>query len=81
MPYAKPIHTLRKNALTDWARTLPMHVVASYAGHANITTTSQYYLQVSESDHSRVSGKNFWPESTENGRKIGNQTEKAPVNQ
>ena len=79
LPYAKPFHTLRKNCLTDWARTLPMHVVAAYAGHANITTTSQYYLQVSEADYDRISGKNFWSENTENGRKIENQTEKPPV--
>ncbi len=54
--YRKPLHTLRKTCLTDWARRFPAHVVAAWAGHANIETTSQFYLQVSEAEYERAAG-------------------------
>jgi integrase len=79
--YTKPLHTLRKSCLTDWAARYPMHVVAQWAGHASISTTQQYYLQVSDGDYSRAAKESFWkkPESTENGTENGkneeNQTE------
>ncbi len=54
--YAKPLHTLRKTCLTDWSRSFPAHVVAAWAGHASIETTSQFYLQVSEAEYERAAG-------------------------
>lgn len=66
--YGKPLHTLRKSCLTDWAARFPMHCVKEWAGHANIATTQQFYLQVSESDYDRAAGVSFWTEKvvTEN---------------
>ena len=40
--YAKPLHTLRKSCITDWAGSYPMHVVKEWAGHADIATTLRY---------------------------------------
>ena len=45
-PYAKPFHTLRKSCITDWAARFPQHVVSEWAGHSDIQTTNEYYLQV-----------------------------------
>lgn len=53
--YAKPMHTLRKNCITDWARVSPAHVVSQWAGHSDIATTQEHYLQVSELEYIRVS--------------------------
>ncbi len=56
--YAKPFHTLWKTCLTDWARHFPAHVVAAWAGHANIETTQKFYLQVSEGEYERAAKAN-----------------------
>jgi len=55
--YQKPLHTLRKTCLTRWAREYPQHVVAAWAGHSSTETTSQFYLQVSESEYVKAAGK------------------------
>ena len=55
--YSKPLHTLRKSCLTDWASRFPIHVVRAWAGHSNIETTATYYLQVSDSDFQRASAE------------------------
>ena len=44
------LHDLRRSALTNWARHLPIHVVQQLAGHSDITTTRKYYLSVQTSD-------------------------------
>jgi integrase len=54
--YAKPLHALRKSAITDWAAAHPMHVVRAWAGHGSITTTDAYYLKVSDADYEQASG-------------------------
>ena len=52
--YAKPLHTLRKSCITDWAGEHPQHVVSTWAGHSNVSTTGEYYLQVSEAEYERA---------------------------
>ncbi len=52
--YAKPLHTLRKNCITDWATHFPAHVVKQWAGHSSLDTTDRYYLQVSEAEYERA---------------------------
>lgn len=54
--YHKPIHSLRKSCITDWAKSHPTHVVMVWAGHADIRTTQKYYLQVQESDYEKAAG-------------------------
>lgn len=39
-------HCFRKSCVTNWASELPMHVAKELAGHANITTTAEYYNRV-----------------------------------
>lgn len=77
--YAKPLHTLRKCCLSDWASNNPLHAVKDWAGHSSIETTEKHYLKSNDKDFRNVSGASFWNDCTENGRKIENQTEKAPA--
>lgn len=58
--YAKPYHSLRKSCITDWAGKYPMHVVKEWAGHADISTTAKYYLQVSESEFDKAAKVSIW---------------------
>jgi len=44
------LHDLRRSAITNWAKYLPIHVVQQFAGHSNITTTRKYYLSVRPED-------------------------------
>ncbi len=44
------IHDLRRSAITNWARQLPIQVVQTLPGHASITTTRKYYLTVRPED-------------------------------
>ncbi|HIJ67451.1 MAG TPA: site-specific integrase, partial [Planctomycetes bacterium] len=37
-------HDLRRTAITNWARCLPLRDVMSLAGHSSIETTQKYYL-------------------------------------
>lgn len=53
IPHAT-IHDLRRGAITNWARDLPIHVVRELAGHTDIATTQQYYLSVTEADLSKA---------------------------
>ena len=55
--YSKPLHTLRKSCLTDWAGRYPQHVVTEWAGHADPKTTNEYYLKISEADYERAAGE------------------------
>lgn len=77
--YAKPLHTLRKCCLSDWASNNPLHAVKDWAGHSSIETTEKHYLKSNDKDFRNVSKASFWGVCTENGRKIENQTEKAPA--
>lgn len=44
------IHDLRRSAITNWAKKLPIQVVQQLAGHSDISTTSKYYLAVRTED-------------------------------
>ena len=44
------IDDLRRSAITNWAKVLPIQVVQQLAGHADITTTKKYYLAVRPED-------------------------------
>jgi integrase len=55
-PWKRPFQALRKTRATRWARVFPQHVVSYWLGHAKITTTDQFYLQVSEVEYDRASG-------------------------
>ena len=57
--YAKPLHTLRKSCLTDWAGRHAAHVVKEWAGHSSIQTTDAFYLKVSEVDYEAAANQNF----------------------
>ena len=54
--YAKPMHSLRKSCIKDWAAVHPAHVVMAWAGHADYRTTIKHYLSISESDFDRATG-------------------------
>ena len=43
-------HDLRRSAITNWARRLPIHTVMELAGHASMETTRRYYLAVTAED-------------------------------
>jgi len=47
-PYT--IHDMRRSCITNWARSLPIHVVQQLAGHSDIKTTQQFYLSVQPED-------------------------------
>ncbi|MBN2212283.1 MAG: tyrosine-type recombinase/integrase [Sedimentisphaerales bacterium] len=44
------IHDLRRSCITNWAKSLPVHVVQMLAGHSDIHTTQMYYLSVQGED-------------------------------
>ena len=44
------IHDLRRSAITNWAKKLPIQVVQQLAGHADISTTRKYDLAVRSED-------------------------------
>jgi len=44
------IHDLRRSAITNWAKKLPIQVVQQLAGHEDISTTRKYYLAVRSED-------------------------------
>jgi integrase len=81
--YGKPLHTLRKSCLTDWAGRFPMHTVKEWAGHSDIATTQKFYLKVSDGDYTKAAKESFWkkPESTENGTENGKNEENEPQEQ
>jgi len=49
------MHDLRRSAITNWAQRLPIQVVQTLAGHADIKTTRKYYLAVRDEDFSSAS--------------------------
>ena len=57
--YDKPLHTLRKSCITDWASRFPMHAVQEWAGHANIQTTRVFYLKVGEAEYDAAARQPF----------------------
>ena len=63
--YAKPLHTLRKNCITDWASNFPAHVVKQWAGHSDLETTDRYYLQVSEAEYEKAAATRMSQETTQ----------------
>jgi integrase len=63
--YAKPLHTLRKSCITDWAQHFPAHVVKQWAGHSDLDTTDRYYLQVSEAEYERAAARRMSQSTTQ----------------
>jgi integrase len=63
--YAKPLHTLRKSCITDWAKQFSAHVVKQWAGHSDLNTTDHYYLQVPEAEYERAAATRMSPDSTQ----------------
>jgi len=49
------MHDLRRSAITNWARQLPIQVVQTLAGHTDIKTTRKYYLAVRPEDFDSAS--------------------------
>lgn len=62
--WGKPLHTLRKSCITDWAAKYPIHAVKEWAGHADIATTQEYYLQVTPDQYKQAATDSFWPPKT-----------------
>lgn len=54
--YAKPLHSLRKSCITDWAGRFGAHVVKEWAGHEDIDTTLKFYLKVPDAEYQRAAG-------------------------
>jgi integrase len=44
------LHDMRRSAITNWAKHLPIQVVQQFAGHSDISTTRKYYLAVRPED-------------------------------
>jgi len=44
------IHDLRRSAITNWAKKLPIKVVQELADHSDISTTRKYYLAIRSED-------------------------------
>ena len=63
--YKKPLHSMRKSCITDWAEKYPIHAVKEWAGHSSITTTEQHYLRVNEALYDSVSENSIF-KRTEN---------------
>ncbi len=63
--YSKPIHSLRKSCIRDWAARHPAHVVKEWAGHSDLNTTDRYYLQVPESEYVRAARTRLAPVVTQ----------------
>jgi len=51
------LHDLRRSAITNWAKKIPIQVVQQLAGHEDISTTRKYYLSVRSED--LASANNF----------------------
>lgn len=62
--WGKPLHTLRKSCITDWAAIYPLHVVKEWAGHADIATTETYYTQVTPDQYKAAAAESFWRKET-----------------
>lgn len=52
-PWPKPLHTLRKSCIDDWARHNPPNVVMEWATHSSLATTMKFYAKVSREDEQR----------------------------
>ena len=79
--YNKPLHTLRKSCLTDWAARFPMHVVQAWAGHSNISTTATFYLQVSETDYEKAAAEQMGADLPRNLPRLAKTDEKPAENE
>jgi integrase len=44
------IHDLRRSAITNWSKKIPIQVTQKLAGHSSIKTTLEYYLAVRSED-------------------------------
>ena len=64
--WLKPLHSLRKSCITDWAERYPIHAVMQWSGHSDISTTQRYYTQVGDGIYDQAATVSFWPKLTEN---------------
>ena len=64
--WTKPLHSLRKSCITDWAERYPIHAVKEWAGHSSIATTQSFYTQVGDGIYDQAATISFWPKLTEN---------------
>lgn len=55
----KPLHTLRKSCIDDWARVAPPNVVMEWATHSSLQTTHLYYTKVNPADEQIGRGAMF----------------------
>ncbi len=49
-PWAKPLHTLRKSCIDDWARLVGPQTLMEWATHQALATTMRFYTKASEGD-------------------------------
>lgn len=69
-PFRKPLHTLRKSCIDDWAKAgFPPSVVQAWAGHRDIKTTMTFYSKVDERDILRARQQAFLPREKQNDAK------------
>ena len=54
--YSKPMHSLRKRCISDWADKHSAHEVQAWAGHSDYRTTAQFYPRVSDDAFHRATG-------------------------
>lgn len=54
-PWGKPLHTLRKNLVTDWVRQFPVMDVASWLGH-DVRVAAEHYHQTRPETIAAVTG-------------------------
>jgi integrase len=51
--WSKPLHTLRKSCIDDWARVAPPNVVMEWATHTSLAATMKYYAKVHRATEQR----------------------------
>lgn len=75
--WLKPLHSLRKSCITDWAERYPIHAVMQWSGHSDISTTQRYHTQVGDGIYDQAASISFWPNKTENAPE--NEKSETPV--
>lgn len=62
--FEKPLHTMRKSCIDDWARSgYAPNVVQRWAGHREIQTTLRFYQTVERRDVDHATSRQLLPES------------------
>ena len=55
LAYAKPLHTLRKNRITEWRRKVPLDVVTEWVGNSP-DVAEDHYIRAEQSDFEQITG-------------------------